>query len=344
MRVTGHSVLFKVFLFKIFLLFNLIQAQTFPDAKVDSLLKTGIEHIVNHNYSEAEKTFTALDNSFPLLPLGKIYLAAVKITYAYDFETQFDDKYIEDNLQKAQSIAEKLLDQNTSDKWNVYFYGLARGYNAYYEAVKGSWLNALSKGLNAVSAFEQCLELDSDFHEAWIAIGTYEYWKSRKTEFLSWLPFMSDNRNSGIEKLRHSIDSAVYNNHIAIHSLIWIYIDQKDYSAALELSKSASEKFPASRVFKWGLARSYEEVDIKKAINIYSDLLKSYTNTGVRTRINEITLKHKMAQQYVKLGEKQKALELCSEILNYTDLTGFEKNKLEDRLKKVRTLYRELSR
>lgn len=318
-------------------------AQVYPDEKVDSLLRTGIEHIVNHRYAEADSTFVVLDNKYPGLPLGKIYLAASKIAYAYDFELPFDEKYIEDNLQKAQSISENLLDKNKIDKWNVYFFALSRGYNAYYEAVKGNWLSALSKGLSAVSAFEECLVLDPDFHEAWIAIGTYEYWKSRKTEFLSWLPFVNDNRSIGIERLRHAIDSSVYNTHIAIHSLIWIYIDQKNYSSASELSNSAVEKFPGSRVFKWGLARAYEEVYTKKSIDIYFEILNSYHQTGIRTRVNEITLKHIIAQQYVKLGEKEKAIKLCTEILDLNELTKFEKEKLDDRLKRVRTLYRELS-
>jgi predicted Zn-dependent protease len=343
MLVTGHSVLFKIILLLLFVLPCSLKAQVYPDAKVDSLLRAGIDHIVNHSFERAEKTFSYLDQTYPELPLGKIYLAAAKIAYAYDFETPFDEKYIENNLKEAQALSENLLKKNETDKWNIYFYALSGGYYAYYQALKGNWFDALKTGLSSVSAFEECIELDTDFHEAWIAIGTYQYWKSRKTEFLSWLPFVGDNRYFGIEKLKHAIDSSVYNTHIAIHSLIWIYIDKKDFKAAFELSKYAVENFPASRVFKWGLARAYEEIDLRKSIETYFEILNSYLKTGVRTRVNEITLKHIIAQQYVKLGEKEKARELCSEILEYNDLTGFEKSKLEDRLKRVRTLLEETS-
>jgi tetratricopeptide (TPR) repeat protein len=343
MLVTGHSVLFKIILLLLFVLPCSLKAQVYPAAEVDSLLRTGIDHIVNHKYQEAEKTFTSLDLKFPELPLGKIYLAAVRIAYAYDFETPFDEKYIENNLKEARALSEKLLKKKETDKWNIYFYALSGGYYAYYQALKGNWFDALKTGLSSVSAFEECIELDTDFHEAWIAIGTYQYWKSSKTEFLSWLPFVSDNRDFGIEKLKHAIDSSVYNTHIAIHSLIWIYIDRKDFKAAFELSRYAVEKFPASRIFKWGLARAYEEMDLRKSIETYFEILNSYLKTGVRTRVNEITLKHIIAQQYVKLGEIEKARELCSEILDYKDLTGFEKDKLEERLKRVRTLLEETS-
>lgn len=342
MLVTGRLVHSKILL--LIVLFSCsLNAQTYPDAKVDSLLKIGIYHIVNHNYTEAEKTFSYLNNKFPELPLGKIYLAAAKISYAYDFETPFDEKYIEDNLQRAQTISERLLETNEDDKWHVYFFALTRGYSAYYQAVKGSWLKALRTGLSAVSAFEECLKIDPDFHEAWIAIGTYEYWKSSKTDFLSWLPFVYDNKNLAIERLSHAIDSSVYNTHLAVHSLIWIYIDQKNFKDALELSRSAVKKFPGSRVFKWALARTLEEVDLNESIKIYSDILESYYLTGIRTRINEITLKHIMAQQYVKLGENHKALKICKEIIDLNDLTKYEKEKLGDRLKRIQSLIKELN-
>jgi hypothetical protein len=66
------------------------------------------------------------------------------------------------------------------------------------------------------------------------------------------------------------------------------------------------KNFRNSRVFKWGLARAYEEIDLRKSIETYFEILNSYLKTGVRTRVNEITLKHIIAQQYVKLGEKKK--------------------------------------
>jgi tetratricopeptide (TPR) repeat protein len=344
MLVTGLSGLFKYLPFLFIYLFpSKLNSQVYPDFKVDSLLKAGINYIVTQNYDEARLTFQSLDANYSHLPLGKIYLAATEIAFAYDFEVPFNENYIEINLEKAQNQVEKILESNQSDKWNVYFFALSRGYAAYYTALKGNWFDAFRTGLSSVSAFEECLELDPDFHEAWIAIGTYEYWKSRKTEFFSWLPFVSDNRDLGIEQLRHAIDSSVYNSHIAIHSLIWIYIDREDFNAALDLSEFAVEKFPESRIFKWGLARSYEEIDIKKAIQIYFEILKSYEFSGIESIVNVITIKHIIAQQYVKIGNNEKAKQLCLEILEINDLNNFEKEKLDDRLERVNTLLKNLN-
>lgn len=344
MQATGHLVrsdfITAVLLFLISCAAN---AQVFPDQKVDSLLRTGINLIVDQKYDAAKKVFNELDINHPELPLGKIYNAAVEIAYSYDFELPFNTEVIESNLEQALIQAEQILERNQNDKWNVYFYALARGYASYYQAINGNWFNALKTGLSSVSAFEECLELDQEFYEAWIAIGTYEYWKSSKTDFLSWLPFMNDNKKSGIQKLKLAVKSSGYNSHIAIHSLIWIYIDQEDFDSALALAKYAVEKHPESRIFKWGLARSFEETDIQKSIDTYFEILESYKQTGIRTRVNEITVKHIIAQQYVKLGKSSKAKKLCEEILDYDDLSKFEKDKLADRLKRVRILYEELS-
>ncbi|MFO7526496.1 MAG: hypothetical protein R6W68_13675 [Ignavibacteriaceae bacterium] len=344
MQVTGHLVRSDFIAAILLFIFTCAaNAQVYPDQKVDNLLRTGINFIVDQKYDNARKVFNELDSIHSELPLGKIYLAATEIAYSFDFEIPFDSELIESNLENAIIQAEKILERNQNDKWNVYFYALARGYASYYQAINGNWFIALKTGLSSVSAFEECLELDPEFYEAWIAIGTYEYWKSSKTDFISWLPFINDDKKSGIEKLKLAVKSSGYNSHIAIHSLIWIYIDQEEFDSALTLAKYAVEKHPDSRIFKWGLARSFEEKDIQKSIDTYFEILESYKQTGIRTRVNEITLKHIIAQQYSKIRENTKAIKLCEEILANDDLTKFEKNKLEDRLKRVRNLLQKLT-
>lgn len=345
MLVTGHSVHFSfITLLFLFLFTKNIAAQVYPNPEVDSLLRCGISLIVEQKYNDAKIVFTQLDSNYPELPLGNIYLAAAEIARCYDFELGYTDEYILSNLQKADMKAQSQMNNTNNEKWNIYFSALVHGYTAYYYALQGSWLKALDLGLSSVSEFEKCLDLDPDFYEALTAIGTYEYWKSRKTEFLSWLPFVSDNRKSGVEKLKKAVQHSGYNSHIALHSLIWIYIDQADYDSAFALAQFAVEKYPDSRIFKWGLARSLEEINIQESVNSYNEVLASYQKSGIRSIVNEITLKHIIAQQYVKLGENETAKTLCEEILNYKDLTEFEQDKLENRIDRVKVLLSELSK
>ena len=161
---------------------------------------------------------------------------------------------------------------------------------------------------------------------------------TRKTEFLDWIPFYDDETEIGIEKLRKAVQYASYNSHLAVNSLIWIYIDQKDFITAIEIGQKAVYEFPASRYFKWGLARAYEELNPDSSIQLYYDILESFSRETDQNSINSIILKHLIAQQYVKLGEKKKALILCEEILSLSDLNDYELSMLQERLERVRKL------
>ncbi|HEY6627114.1 MAG TPA: tetratricopeptide repeat protein [Ignavibacteriaceae bacterium] len=321
-----------------------LSAQTYPDPMVDSLLRTGIKHIVNQDYKSANQVFTNLNEEYSHLPLGKIYLAANKIAEAYDYAEDFDETYILKNLESAKEQSEILIEQDKDNIWYRYFYALAEGYISYYDAIEGSWFSALSTGINSISEFDKILIEDKNFYEAYIAIGTFEYWKSRKLEFMDWLPFASDTKNIGIDRLSVAIDSSSYNSHLAINSLIWIYIDQKKYDDAIRVAEKALNEFPQSRTFKWGLARAYEEKNSLEAIELYLDILQSYPDSLKENYKNEITLKHLIAQQYAKLGDKEKAIQYCDEILSMKSIPKKTMNELGGRLERVKSLKKELSK
>lgn len=326
----------------LFLLFSVnIPAQKFPDDKVDSLLSSGIKKLVLQDFTSAKKIFHKLNDNYTQLPAGKIYLAAALIAEAYDKAEQYNFALIDDYLSSAITQSEKLIEKNPEDIWNNYFLALAKGYYAYYQALNENWLPALSDGLSAVSDFERCLNIDPDFYEAYAAIGTYQYWKSRKTEFLNWLPFIDDNRSEGIKLLEKAITRSRYNYFLGIYSLQWIYIDAGYPEKAVKISELTLKEFPGSRFFKWGYARAMQEIDLRKAIDIYFEILDSYPVDN--NHYNEIFLKHLIAQFYVKLGENEKALILCDQILAIDDIADYVKEKLAARLNRVKALRKELT-
>ena len=336
---------FKIFLFLfILILFSEASAQIYPDSTVDSILRTGIRNVINQNYSAANKIFSKLKNYYPNLPLGKIYLAANKIAEAYDYAEDFDEAYIRKNLEEAKKQAEELIENDDSNIWYHYFLALCDGYTSYFEALNGSWFSALSTGVNSISEFENILKTNDNFFEAYIAIGTFEYWKSRKLEFISWMPFSSDNRKIGIEFLITAIDSASYNSHLAINSLIWIYIDQNKFEEAIKVAQKALKDFPESRTFKWGMARAYEEINPSKAILLYQEILASYPTLKSGNYKNEITLNHIIAQQYAELDNNEMAIKYCDEILSMKNVPEKTLEELSDRIQRVKELKEELKK
>ncbi len=339
MRETEHLVLYRIgSLLIVAFLTTSLNAQIFPDPEIDMLLKSGITNIINQRFEEAVVDFKKLEKDCPDLPLGKIYLAACKIAEAYDLAEEYDMEFIEENLEEAKIIAEELIEADENKIWHYYYLALAEGYSSYYEAINNNWFSAISSGMNSINAYGICLNIDSTFYEAYIGIGTYEYWMSRSTEFLDGLPFYKDERTIGIEKLKEAIENSSYNSYLAINSLVWIYIEEQNYVGAIEIGQKAVNDFPSSRYFKWGLARAYEDVDPRTSVNIYTELLNSYLTDHSTNLINEVVLKHLIAQQYFKIGENEKSLELCEEILAIQHFSEFEISQLENRLERVNQL------
>ena len=329
---------FSISIILIFIFTSFLFAQRYPDPAVDSLLHKGIELIINQDYESAGKNFNELKTRYPDLPFGDIYLAADEIAESYDFNREFNDEIISENLNKAMDKSEALLDKDENNIWNIYFVALSKGYYAYYKALNRNWFSAVSNGFDAIKYFERCLQKDSLFYDAYTAIGNFEYWKSSKTEFLNWLPFVDDEREEGIKYLVKSVSCPGYNTYLAIHSLQWIYIDQKKYTEVVKLTEPVLEKYPESRFFKWALARAYEEVDKRKSIKIYYEILNSYLSINELGKFHEILIKHLIAQQYEQLGELEKALILCDDILNIDYSSSPDKERLDRRIERVKEL------
>lgn len=334
----GHYKIILPFL----ILNSLLFSQSYPDKRIDSLLKAGINEIIIQNYDTAENIFIQLKSDYPSNPFGKIYLAALEIARAYDYAIPFDEEKIENHLNEAIDLAEESIELDESNIWDHYSLALAKGYFAYYEALQHNWLSAFSDGLDAISELQFCLDTDSTFYEAYIALGTYKYWKSRKTEFLNWMPFINDEREDGIKFLRKAVKGASYNTYLAINSLIWIYIDKAEFEKAAIVASEALEDYPFCRLFQWGLARAYEDIDRDSSIFLYRQILDSYSDRNDPNLINRITLKHIIAQLYVKEGDYQNALILCKEILSSSNLTDFAQQKLEERIRRVENLYKKI--
>jgi len=345
MLVTERSALFNkkfLLLFLIIIFFQKNFGQVYPDKSIHKILKSGINLIIDQKYDEAEKLFKQLDQTRKDLPLGKIYLAAVNIAKAYDYEEPYDHKLITNYLESAKKISERLLKNDEKNIWNNYFIALTEGYIAYYAALRENWLQAFSTGLSSVSGFEDCLEINKDFYESLIAIGSYKFWKSKKTEFISWLPFIEDEKELGIKYLQNAVKFSGYNSHLAIHSLTWIYIEQEEFDAAIDVAELALKEHPQSRIFKWGLARALEDIDSPKAISLYNEILKSYPKNLRSNKINEVTLKHIIAQQLIKINRVSEALKICDEILSISNYSKYESDKVSDRIERVKILKKEL--
>lgn len=310
-------------------------SQVHPDKNVDNLIRKGIHNLVNHNYEKALGNFKILTKEYSRLPLGDIFTAAVFIAEANDYGEKADVDTIDKLIARADEKAKILFEAAPDDLWNNYYCALVKGYSAYFEALNDNYITAFADGLSSISYFEKCIVKDSSFYEAYLALGIYKYWRSEKTASLTWLPFIEDEREIGIKFLKFALKHDSYNSYLGINSLLWIYINQKEYTKAINVVENSGNKFKDCRFLKWAWADAYQRIDKKKAISIYYELLNFYESMPGQNHLNEIVLKHKIAMLYEQTGELKKALKQCDEILGLKSLNGYVKENLQERLERV---------
>jgi tetratricopeptide (TPR) repeat protein len=151
--------------------------------------------------------------------------------------------------------------------------------------------------MSSVSEFEEALERDSTLEDAKVGIGTYYYWKSRQMSFLTWLPFISDNRDEGIRLIEETIARGRYNRYAAVTSLIAIFLDAEQYDRAVSLSEKTLQDYPENRLFLWGLATGHDRLGhTDQAIDAYWRLLRSIVADSRDNAYNELVCRVNLAR------------------------------------------------
>jgi tetratricopeptide (TPR) repeat protein len=296
---------------------SLSQAQWKLDSSVHSLVVSGIDFILRQDYDRADSVFNVVMNRYPEQPAGYLYRAAVLQAYTIDFDVPMEQEKFDSLLIKGRDAAE-----NISFPWSGYFLGTADGYDAYERVEHGDWFGGVRKGMSSASKFEEIIQKDSSFYDAYIGIGTYDYWRSRKTAFIRWLPFVKDDRELGIKMLITGAEYSEYNRFAAVSALISIYLDAENYIQAEEWSKRGLNSYPENRVFLWGLATALDRQNrAAEAVTAYSTLLENIIITHAPHPYNEIVCRLNLAKSKLALNDTTDVNGHLNKILSYETRT-----------------------
>jgi tetratricopeptide (TPR) repeat protein len=151
------------------------------------------------------------------------------------FRTNRYQSELEENLRLAVEKGEKLLAER-DDPWVHFYIGSSYGYQALNHFRKSSWFNAYLEALKGVHHLEAALEREPRLYDAYLGLGTYDYWRTAKSRFLRTIAFwMEDRRESAIAKLEFVVEHGLYAAREATYSLIVTYWDSGRYDKALQL-------------------------------------------------------------------------------------------------------------
>jgi tetratricopeptide (TPR) repeat protein len=276
----------------ILILFAFASAQWKLDPSLHPSVMHGIDLILKQDYPKADSLYRDIAKQYPNNPAGYLYQAAVLQAQAVDFDVPIDRIKFDSLLELGRKYA-----NNIKSPWNDYFLATADGYEAYERVEHGDWFGGVRKGMSSASKYEELLEKDSTFYDAYVGIGTYYYWRSRKTAFLRWLPFVKDDRELGVNLLIIGAEKSGYNRFAAMSALVSIYLDAGEYKKAEEWSRRGIESYPENRVFLWGLATAYDRLNQNAdAVQAYSNILQNIRHINFSHPYSEIVCRLNLAK------------------------------------------------
>jgi tetratricopeptide (TPR) repeat protein len=333
---------FSVFIIFLFLLLPFTESLTQPTNNqpptTKELILQGIDAGIRENYELAENIFTRIISAEPENPEGYFFLGACYQTQMIDLESDFKEEEFYHNMEKSIELSKKRIEKDGNDIWAHFYLGNAYGSMAVYDAKHKRWWSGLKKGLKAKSAFKKVVELNSTFYDAYLGLGSYHYWVSVVTKSLRWLPFLRDDREKGIEEVKLAAEKSLYTKESALYSLIYVYLEEKEYDKAINLAMEMNQRFPESKLFLWPLADAlYMKRDWENCIRHYEKILKLISNPDPSGYFNTIECRHRMAECYFHLELYDKCKEECERVLSY-QISEDVKKRLKKELKDTKNL------
>ena len=316
-------------------------ASTAQEQTLNGILLQGIDLTLKQDYPQAHLLFQTAINDHPENPAGYLYLAGMMEAQYSDYEDTFDQGLFDSLLAKGEALAEAMIEKKDSSDWGYYYAGTALSYRAFSESENGSWPSVIIDGTNAAKMFERCLERNPKFYDAMSGLGTYYYWRSKKTEFLSWLPFISNKEKEGIDLLLAAAEKGMFERFVALNSLAEVYIEEKNYDDALAVVEKGLALYPENRSFLWslmGIVERMPQQDTAAMKAAAERMLASVMRAPVRNPYCEAACRLKLAQYAIGERRYETVIDECRLILQYESLVGKTRRDLGKKINAAKEL------
>jgi tetratricopeptide (TPR) repeat protein len=270
--------------------------------------------ILNGNYGEAEKVLNNLIAAHPNEPSGYLFKAALLQYLSIDYEDYSREKEYISLLDKAENLSFIILKVAPEDLWANYFFYAAQSMKGAKAASSGHLLSGVKKGRSGAKGMEWILSVDNNFYDAGFIYGCYRFWKSVSLHQVSWLPFLGDDRRSGIEEARNAIYKGKLTGPLCVSMLLQMFVTY-DPPEAIALGRKMTAMYPTCRLFSWQLGEAYKKMGkYSDAVKVFSEIAESFSRDPCDDGSGQIRCWWKLAVLSKSLGKTGDCRKYCERI------------------------------
>ena len=245
----------------------------------DPLTDVAFDHFYNMDYDRATQEFEKILEKHPDDPFAVNHLlTAVLMHDLYDTGAMNTGDYANDSfigrtprpteqtikdrikelVKRAQSLEEQRLKKNANDVDALYCRGVTRAQFAVYTGlVERAWFSALRNAVGARHDHERVLELDPNYVDAKLVVGTHNYvvgnlpWSVKVAAAIAGL---SGSKDKGLAYLRE-VAKEEGENSVDAKVLLSLFLRREHkYDEALGYMQDLTAKYPKNHLFPTEIA------------------------------------------------------------------------------------------
>lgn len=264
-------------LFLLVLLF--INATLFGQSQVQNLIHQGLDKAYNFEFDSAEKIFNKVIELKPNSPIGFYHIAQLHFWMYLGSRDQGEYQVFLKFANLAQQRVEKTLDKNPKDYQTQYLAGNLASFSAMMQASNNSSVDAFWSSKKAVKYFEETLELNPRFYDAYLGLGLFDYAMSFVPDFLKWavnLSGLSSDKERGFHYIKTAFKKGTFDKTEASFHLSKIYTDYlAEYDSAFLHLQSLTARYPNNALFIYQYAVSLiKDKQLDKAVDVLNRVIK----------------------------------------------------------------------
>jgi tetratricopeptide (TPR) repeat protein len=312
--------------------------------EVDSIILRGVGLVHADSALEAVEELKKLIELFPEDPIGYFYISASLQTMMDDFRNYSYEDEFNRYMDMAIKKAERKKEQGNLTADDYLYFGGAVGFRGIHKALTGNWMGAFVDGLKGRGYLDKALELDPELYDVYYGLGSYHFWKSLKSRVFWWLPFVTDNRQKGIDMIKLAIEKGKYAREDARLALVRIWVENKEYDKAFALIGELKKTYTNKPFILWFLAQAQLENQMYDgAINSYHSLLDALTSSPYYHPAGEVECRYFLARLYYEKKDFEQGLAQIDSLLALAE-DADDNKAIRDFVRKAKKLKKRIKR
>lgn len=224
------------------------------DPELESAIRDGQDLILDRKYDQGLVLFATVGKSHPDSPVGPV---GEMMVWQSQMLENGDFAHTDEYEAATKEAGARISAVKSPGAWDRMLEGGYFGVKGMHAMRGKHWLKAATDGWSALSDMKALKKNSPSLADSDVGLGAYDYWRSVITHNSRWLPFFSDKRKQGIAELERAFVDAQYTRRVAEIVLIYIYLDEKNYDAAISLGEDMAQHYPHNTDVRIQLGRAY---------------------------------------------------------------------------------------